>query len=413
VARHVAAARTEHDLFRPSGQGRVASGKGSRRSGGGTLTFSTKAHAPKPVSDVHADAPFIMITAQRMRWLNPSDNHGVRFLIDDVRERKVWEENRWRAMTRERPDMDACEHLLVRVNNELVLDAGTCERVTGSEGSEWIVHPPKKAIFRQVIDYLKAKPDPGKRSRATASDREGVLAAAVTLRWGSYFAVIADRSKPLWDAADTPGTSRISDDEMARINIEASAAMAEWIDFYRTDANGHMRLAARAVAYLPMPWRAPRPHTGAFWHLSDPEHAGRLEHAAEQGWSPEGFARARADAERHPTRVLANAAVNVAWRNGPVEDIHAGQARGHPLDRRRVTAAEEDALMTFASGGMAMVMAVCRRLASERPPRPWPRQVLPYALGEMMLVTPSGWTLTEESRAVRLCDSLYRSPTAP
>lgn len=28
----------------------------------------------------------------RMLWLNPSDNQGVRFLIDDVRARKVWEE---------------------------------------------------------------------------------------------------------------------------------------------------------------------------------------------------------------------------------------------------------------------------------------------------------------------------------
>jgi hypothetical protein len=29
-----------------------------------------------------------------MLWLNPSDNQGVRFLVEDVRARKVWEENR-------------------------------------------------------------------------------------------------------------------------------------------------------------------------------------------------------------------------------------------------------------------------------------------------------------------------------
>jgi hypothetical protein len=28
----------------------------------------------------------------RMLWLNPSDNQGVRFLIDDVRARTVWED---------------------------------------------------------------------------------------------------------------------------------------------------------------------------------------------------------------------------------------------------------------------------------------------------------------------------------
>lgn len=28
----------------------------------------------------------------RMLWLNPSDNQGVRFLIEDVRARRAWEE---------------------------------------------------------------------------------------------------------------------------------------------------------------------------------------------------------------------------------------------------------------------------------------------------------------------------------
>ena len=29
---------------------------------------------------------------ERMLWLNPSDNQGVRFLIDDVRARTAWED---------------------------------------------------------------------------------------------------------------------------------------------------------------------------------------------------------------------------------------------------------------------------------------------------------------------------------
>ena len=31
---------------------------------------------------------------EKMLWLNPSDNQGVRFLIEDVRAGKAWEENR-------------------------------------------------------------------------------------------------------------------------------------------------------------------------------------------------------------------------------------------------------------------------------------------------------------------------------
>ena len=53
-----------------------------------------------------------------------------------------------------------------------------------------------------------------------------MAAAAVVLRWGSYLAVLLDREKPVWSEALSPSTSCISDEEMARINIEASAANA-------------------------------------------------------------------------------------------------------------------------------------------------------------------------------------------
>jgi hypothetical protein len=112
--------------------------------------------------------------------------------------------------------------------------------------------------------------------------------------------------------------------------------------------------------------------------------------------------RVRADVERHPSRVLANALMNTAWRNGPAENIHAGGYRGCPLDQPRMTPAEERELMAFASERLAQGMSVWLRFSLEQPPRPWPEQVLPYGLAEMMLITPSRWTLTEVSREVRL-----------
>jgi hypothetical protein len=48
-----------------------------------------------------------------------------------------------------------------------------------------------------------------------------VTAAALVLRWGSYLAVLLDRDKPAW-SGPRGKMSRISDGEMARINIEAS-----------------------------------------------------------------------------------------------------------------------------------------------------------------------------------------------
>ena len=59
--------------------------------------------------------------------------------------------------------------------------------------------------------------------------REGVAAAALCLRWGPYLTVLLDKEKPICPSAQDASTSRIADEEMARINIEASAAVAEWI----------------------------------------------------------------------------------------------------------------------------------------------------------------------------------------
>jgi hypothetical protein len=92
--------------------------------------------------------------------------------------------------------------------------------------------------------------------------------------------------------------------------------------------------------------------------------------------------------------------VNSAWRNGPVEDVHAGAGTAYPIDQRRVTLAEERLLMRSASEGFALGMSVCERLEIEQPQRTWPEQVLPYCFAPF--VTPAGWSLTEFTREVRL-----------
>jgi hypothetical protein len=58
--------------------------------------------------------------------------------------------------------------------------------------------------------------------------------------------------------------------------------------------------------------------------------------------------------------------------------------------------------MRFASHGMALGMAVCLQLATEKAGCTWAEQVLPYGLASMWLVTPVGSTLSETSREVRL-----------
>ena len=291
----------------------------------------------------------------------------------------------------------------VRVNDDLTLDAGTCEAISGPGGAAQIIHPPATSLFHQILAYLREKPNPPMRSTGSLIGREGVAAAAVALRWGSYLAVLLDRDKPVWPEVRSPATSRISDQEMARINIEASAALADWIDVFRADRGGRMyqQLVNRAVAYLPMPKKTSRLKVNEIGALAEPGIAAQLVEAF-RGSQAARLDRIRADVERHSSRVLSNALVNTAWRNGPVENIHAGEPRGCPLDQRRMTPAEERELIAFTSERLAQGMSVCLRFTREQPPRSWPEQVLPYALVGMMLITPSGWTLTETSRDVHL-----------
>jgi hypothetical protein len=298
----------------------------------------------------------------------------------------------------QREEMTAHDHLQVHVNDELVLDAGTCVQVSGPNGPELLIRPPEATLFHQVLAYLRAKNNPPVRLSGSMAGREGVAAAAVVLRWGSYLALLLDRDKPLWAEVDSAGTSRISDAEMARINIESSSGLEEWLVLCRADPRGYMQFVDRAVFYLPMPKKSAKLKVTEFGSLADPGMAARLIQATDTT----RVARVRGEAERHPTRVFANALVNTAWRNGPVEDIHAGSFRGCPIDQRRMRPNEERKLMGFASERLALGMAVCQELTMERPRRTWSEQVLAYGLAEWWLVTPRGWSLDETSREVRL-----------
>jgi len=56
--------------------------------------------------------------------------------------------------------MTARDGLRLRVNDELMLDAGMWAEVSGPHGPERLIHPPETTLFHQVLAYLRAKPDP-------------------------------------------------------------------------------------------------------------------------------------------------------------------------------------------------------------------------------------------------------------
>jgi len=100
----------------------------------------------------------------------------------------------------------------------------------------------------------------------------------VCLRWGPYLAVLADRDRPLWSGTREAGVSRIADDEMAHINIEASAALEQWIGLMRNDRDRYRRLARAALSNLPMTLRTTNitREPPSLFALADPNMAARI-----------------------------------------------------------------------------------------------------------------------------------------
>jgi hypothetical protein len=64
-----------------------------------------------------------------------------------------------------REDITVRRPLRVRVKDEFVLDAGTCEDLATPHGPERLLRPPATTFFHQVLAYLRAKPDPPERPR--------------------------------------------------------------------------------------------------------------------------------------------------------------------------------------------------------------------------------------------------------
>jgi hypothetical protein len=285
--------------------------------------------------------------------------------------------------------------LRVRVNEDLVLDAGWVEETQSPDGEpERHVHAPVKTMFDQVINYLAAIA-PLATTRFLGIGEEAVAATAVCLRWGSYLAVLADRDRPVMPRANDVVISRICDDEMARINIEASAALEWWIGLMRHDPDGYRRLARAALAHLPMPQKSVKitRDLPRLFALTNPETAADLVQA-----QPERADKARPEVMAYPDRVLANALVNFCWRNGPVENIHAGRHPAYPLPRRRIRPSEERILMRTTAGLLAQGILVVSTLMQEESKRTWYERVLPFNLAPWWGVTPHGWSLTEQTR---------------
>ena len=129
--------------------------------------------------------------------------------------------------------------LTINLNDGCAIDAGSWQECVEEEQRPYrLVSPPQTSMYRQVLSYL---------DEATGNEKfppqsqlhfgeVAIATVALCIRWGLYFAVLTNRNLPQWVAAFDPEVrSCIGDGEMARINIEASAAFS---GLDRTHAGG-------------------------------------------------------------------------------------------------------------------------------------------------------------------------------
>jgi hypothetical protein len=141
--------------------------------------------------------------------------------------------------------------LRVRVTDDFVLDGGAWKLTEDQKGRPVArITPPTTPMFQQIIAYLEAKPVP--RGGSSRRADEARAAVAVCLRWGSYFAVLADPSRPDSYNINDEQVSQIDNEEMARMNIEISAALAWWLSLFGSDDRRH-RLPSSPTNRWPLP----------------------------------------------------------------------------------------------------------------------------------------------------------------
>lgn len=294
------------------------------------------------------------------------------------------------------PDPMTSGTLRVGVNDDFVLDAGSWSQIV-HEGQQLVtrVTPPSVPMLQQVVDYLEAQPSPADRS--VRSVDEARAAVAVCLRCGTYFAALVDASRPFSPDAWDESTSHIADSEMARLNIEISAAIQWWLTLKGSDDQRYAELVRRALAHLPTGRRTVThvPEGDVLVECATSAMATALQLA----WPDEMLERDLGRARKHGVRIIANSITLLSWRNGPVESVHAGRRPGHRFNERRILPRHEKAIIRQAQNMLHTALSAMEHMALDGAWPPPPERVLPFM---RPFCHPSDWSYTRQSLEIDL-----------
>jgi hypothetical protein len=301
--------------------------------------------------------------------------------------------------------------LSVNLSDTFTLNAGWWEEtieetISGNTLPCRLIHPPEPTMYDQVLHYLETVSRDAKVSPKSQLNFGEVARAtiAVCLRWGTYFAVLADRAKPLWPQAEQEEISMIGDEEMARINIEASSALAQWIELMRAD-DGHFRKMVKAAQNLPLlPSHLDEKTNNKLYRLisfiNSAQSRQNFFATLREQYGDEWLEQKRVDIMSNPTRWLANGLINAYWRNhSGIEDIHAGQWEARPLLQGRITPMQEYTIVKEMAEGIVPSMHAIYNVINKKSEDSWEERVFSLAIN---FSPPDYWSLTEHSREVLL-----------
>lgn len=280
--------------------------------------------------------------------------------------------------------------LVVKVVESFFLNAGK----VSMENDLHVLSPPEQTLFDQLCEWLDQFP----QSKSRLDDSVlGIGAVALCLRWGTYLAVLLDKSKSVDKRANNSSFSIISDDEMKRINIEASSNFARLLELRHMDEMKFRDLVLRAYDWLPMPQR----------RVKRNNEIAALVWASIFAYCNAEVTESSTMAIENPYRAWANTIVSLTYRNGPIEDIHAGSEMVYSLSSRRVTTKQEREILRFTSEHVSAVLAMPPlwddklSMSQKGLPTlpPWPQRLKGLPFTTLYL---HDWSFTESSSTIRL-----------